>query len=152
MGRFEDAADDYRAAASEPGNPDRGRAYNNLGLTLTAAGKPAEAVEAYKSALVVDGYGGKGKAAANLGLMYAALGMNAEAVRSFEMAVDGYGHTLSAAALDALESSRVAIGAAPRRETVEGWRTGRDAAGRRRPGGAGRPETGRPRRTRGSSR
>ncbi len=124
MGRFEEAAEDYRAAASEAANPDRGRALNNLGLTLAASGHLPDAVEAYKAALGIEGYAGKGKAAVNLGLAYASLGMPAEAMRFLEMAADGYGHTLSGAVLDVLEASRVALGSAPQRERVEGWKTG----------------------------
>lgn len=124
MGRFDEAARDYREAAGDPANPDRGKAFNNLGLSLVALGKPAEAVDAYKASLATDGYAGKGKAAVNLGLAYAALGMPAEAVRSFEMAVNGYGHQLSDAALDAYHAAKASAGEAPAREVVEGWRTG----------------------------
>lgn len=124
MGRFDESAEDYRAATADPANADPGKAYNNLGLALAASGRLPEAVEAYKGALAAESYQSKGKAAVNLGLTYSALGLHAEAVRELEMAVDGYGHTLSDPALDALERSRAAIGEAPRRETIEGWRTG----------------------------
>lgn len=122
MGRYDEAAADYIAAA-EPGNPDRGRAFNNLGLALAAAGRPGESLEAYKAAIATEGYAGKGKASANLGLAYAVLGRPQEAVAAFEAATAA-GHTLGDAALEALEVSRRALHVAPKRETVEGWRTG----------------------------
>jgi tetratricopeptide (TPR) repeat protein len=123
MGRYLDAARDYIAAA-EPGNPDRGRAFNNLGLALAAAGKYAEAVEAYKAALATEGYAGKGRASANLGLAYAALGRPAEAVQAFEAATNEHGHRLSESATQAYEAASAAVRPVPERETVEGWRTG----------------------------
>lgn len=127
MGRYDEAARDYIGAA-EPGNPDRGRAFNNLGLSLAAEGKPAEAVEAYKAALATDTYNGKGKAAANLGIAYAALGKHADAVKAFEQASAGYGYALSGVALSAYEASKRAVPAAPQRATVEAWDTGEQAA------------------------
>jgi tetratricopeptide (TPR) repeat protein len=123
MGRYDEAASDYIAAVG-PGNPDRGRAFNNLGLALAAAGKPAEAIEAHKAALATDGYEGKGKAAANLGLACAALGRHEEAVAAFEGATQAHGHKLNDTALEAYEASKRALDLAPKREVVDGWRTG----------------------------
>jgi tetratricopeptide (TPR) repeat protein len=123
MARYEEAAADYRAAAEDAKNPDPGRAFNNLGLCLGAAGEPAEAVAAYKAAVAAPSYDGKGKAFANLGMTYAVLGDHAEAIEAFE-ASEGYGHTLSDASREALDVARRVVAAAPKRETVEGWRTG----------------------------
>jgi tetratricopeptide (TPR) repeat protein len=124
MSRYEEAAQDYRSAASESANPDPGRALNNLGLSLAEGGRASEAVEAFKAAIGTASYDGKGKALANLGLTYAKLGRHAEAVAAFEASVEGYGHSLSEDALEALEVSKRATGASPQRETVDGWRTG----------------------------
>jgi tetratricopeptide (TPR) repeat protein len=120
MGRFDEAAADYIDAA-DASNPDRGKAFNNLGTTLLDAKKPAEAVEALQAALAIDGYDGKGKAAVNLGLAYVALQRYPEAVIAFEEARDAYGRPLSDVAVQAYETAKRATG---QRETVEGWTTG----------------------------
>lgn len=122
MGRYDEAAADYIAAAV-PGNPDRGRAFNNLGLALAAAGRPAEAIQPYKAAISTEGYAGKGKASANLGLTYMSLGKPAEALAAFEASV-GHGYALTGASAEAFEAAKSAATPQPRPEVVEGWQTG----------------------------
>lgn len=148
MGRYEEAATSYRAAAWDSNNPDPGKALNNLGLAFMALGKPEDAVGAYKAALGLETYRAKGKAAANLGLAYAAMGFNHEACRSLVRARDSFGLELTGDVLSLYDRVRelcgpdepepvaeaervapVASGASPEREpvapeTVDGWSTG----------------------------
>jgi len=123
MGHYEEAAGAYRQAALDSGNPDPGKALNNLGLCFMALGRPGDAIEAYKAALGFDTYAGRGKALANLGIAFAAAGEPKEAVKAFEKATQLHGHSLSQAAIDAYEASKVAL-SAPQREIVDGWQTG----------------------------
>jgi hypothetical protein len=109
LGRYDEAAGEYRESAWASGNGDPGKALNNLGLCFMALGKPEEAVEPYRAALAVDGYAAKGKAASNLGLAYAQMGFHEEAVREFESSRDTYGHPLAGAALAAYEASLAAM-------------------------------------------
>ena len=62
LGRFEEATQEYRQAAWADGNPDPGKALNNLGLSFMSLGRPEDAVEAFKAAIGVEGYVTKGKA------------------------------------------------------------------------------------------
>jgi Tfp pilus assembly protein PilF len=150
MGRFDEAATSYRAAAWDGDNPDAGKALNNLGLTFMALGKPEEAIEAYKAALGLETYRSKGRASANLGLAYAAMGFNEEACRALVRARDTYGLELGGDMLSVYEKVRALCGpeapqpvgatapltvpaatapapaasAAAVPETVDGWSTG----------------------------
>ena len=146
MGRYEEAATAYRAAAWDSDNPDPGKALNNLGLAFMALGRPEDAVGAYKAALGLETYRAKGKASANLGVAYAAMGFNHEACRSLVTARDTHGLELTgdvlavyekvrelcgpedpepaapAEPIDAVESAPVPEVPAP--EIVDGWSTG----------------------------
>ncbi|MCX8006800.1 MAG: tetratricopeptide repeat protein [Coriobacteriia bacterium] len=123
LGRFEEACEAYRSAALDSSNPDPGKTLNNLGTCYLSQGRHEEAIEAFKAALDVDGYSGKGKAAANLGLALAASGRHEEALAAFDRATTEYGHTLAPEAVAAYDACRRKL-EQPRRETVEGWRTG----------------------------
>lgn len=126
MGKVEEAAASYRQAALDADNPDPGKALNNLGLCFMALGRPADAAEAYKAALGFDTYSSRGKALANLGMAFSALGEHKDALKSFEKAVELHSFKLGPAALAAMENSRAVLeeDAIPKREIVEGWRTG----------------------------
>jgi len=126
MGKVEEAAVSYRQAALDADNPDPGKALNNLGLCFMALGRPADAVEAYKAALGFDTYSSRGKALANLGMAFSALGQHKDALKSFEKAVELHSFQLGPAALAAMEQSSAALesDATPKREIIEGWRTG----------------------------
>ncbi|MCL4078950.1 tetratricopeptide repeat protein [Coriobacteriia bacterium Es71-Z0120] len=123
LSRFEEACEMYRAAALDASNPDPGKSLNSLGVCYLSQGRYDEAVEAFRAALGVDGYAGKGKAAANLGLALCGLGRSPEAIEAFERATGEFGHALNDEALAAYEACKRAV-AQPKRETVEGWRTG----------------------------
>ena len=59
LGRYAESAASYREAALDPGNPDPGKALNNLGLQFMELDRPEDAVEAYRAALELEGYDGR---------------------------------------------------------------------------------------------
>ena len=124
MGRFDEAATRLHRRAREPGNPDRGRRSTTSASRSRRRAAPARPSRRTRRRSRREEYAGKGKASANLGLAYAALGRPADAVAAFETPRARTGTRSPGAALDAYEAAKRAVGTAPKRETVEGWRTG----------------------------